>query len=134
MRRVKVGAGAVFRQAMFEPSTRRALRIPRGGWCAGHRTRDDGKTARIDINTTACGSTSPPTTSTAPANDRRHAARRTVPLTHGSGGSTPAPDAQDQLSSHEIATALEGCGPVFSHIANTFIGAFVDRAGSLLKS
>ncbi len=112
-------------------------------WCDGARaieTRDDGKTARIDIN--YHGVRAHFTT------DNVNRAGESIVITlrdgpfrhlHGEWRFQPlAPEAckiEFELAYEFATTALEGAvGPVFSHIANTFIDAFVRRAESVYGS
>ena len=112
-------------------------------WCDGARaiaTRYDGKTARIDIN--YHGVRAHFTT------DNVNRAGESIVITlrdgpfrhlHGEWRFQPlAPEAckiEFELAYEVATTALEGAvGPVFSHIANTFIDAFVRRAESVYGS
>jgi ribosome-associated toxin RatA of RatAB toxin-antitoxin module len=141
MRRVKKSVLVPYSaKAMFELVDRVELYPQFLPWCDGARaikTRDDGKTARIDIN--YHGVRAHFTT------DNVNRAGESIVVTlrdgpfrhlHGEWRFQPlAPDAckiEFELAYEFATTALEGAvGPVFSHIANTFIDAFVHRAESL---
>lgn len=144
MRRVKKSVLVPYSaKAMFELVDRVELYPQFLPWCDGARaieTRDDGKTARIDIN--YHGVRAHFTT------DNVNRAGESIVVTlrdgpfrhlHGEWRFQPlAPDAckiEFELAYEFATTALEGAvGPVFSHIANTFIDAFVHRAESLYGS
>jgi ribosome-associated toxin RatA of RatAB toxin-antitoxin module len=123
--------------AMFELVDRVELYPQFLPWCASARaieTRDDGKTARIDINFHGVRAHFT-TDNVNRAGESIVVTLRDGPFRHLHGEwrfRLLAPDAckvEFELA-YEFAThVLEGAvGPVFGHIANTFIDAFVRRA------
>jgi ribosome-associated toxin RatA of RatAB toxin-antitoxin module len=110
-------------------------------WCAGAAilaTRDGGKTARLDIDYhgirahfTTDNANTPPERIVVTLNDGpfRHL--------HGEWRFRPLADAGCKIEfelAYEFSTHLleRAVGPVFAHIANTFIDAFVRRADARL--
>ena len=144
MRRVKKSVLVPFAAAaMFELVDGVELYPQFLPWCDGARTietRDDGKTARIDINYHGVRAHFT-TDNVNRAGESIVITLRDGPFRHLHGEwrfQSLAPDAckiEFELAYEFATTALEGAvGPVFSHIANTFIDAFVHRAESLYAS
>ena len=135
---VPFGAGAMFH--LVDDVEQYPRFLP---WCAGARvleTRPGGKTARLDIDYhgvkahfTTENANHPPDSIVVTLKDgpfrRLHGEWRFVAL---------APEAckiQFELAWEFRTPVLEGVvGPVFGHIANTFIDAFVRRAESVHRS
>ena len=137
--REEVGAGAALRRrrcsssSIGSSSTREFL-----PWCGGAQvleTRADGKTARIDID--YHGVRAHFTTDNVEPRrriHRHHAARRPVPpparrvALLGARARRLQGRARARLRVRDARCSSASVGPVFSHIANTFIDAFVRRA------
>lgn len=144
MRRVKKSVLVPYSaKAMFELVDRVELYPQFLPWCDGARaieTRDDGKTARININ--YHGVRAHFTTDNVNRDGESIVVTlRDGPFRHLHGEWRFQPLATDackiefELAYEFATTALEGAvGPVFSHIANTFIDAFVRRAESVYAS
>jgi ribosome-associated toxin RatA of RatAB toxin-antitoxin module len=126
--------------AMFELVDRVELYPQFLPWCANARaleTRDDGKTARIDINFHGVRAHFT-TDNVNRAGESIVVTLRDGPFRHLHGEwrfRALAPEAckvEFELA-YEFATHVleKAVGPVFGHIANTFIDAFVRRAESV---
>ena len=107
-------------------------------WCGGSEVlaqTDGGKTARVDINYHGVRAHfTTDNVNRAARVDRRHAARRPVPPPARRVAFRPLARRRVQgrvrrSPTNSRRTLLETLvGPVFNHIANTFIDAFVRRA------
>lgn len=112
-------------------------------WCDGARaieTRDDGKTARIDINYHGVRAHFT-TDNVNRAGESIVITLRDGPFRHLHGEwrfqslAREACKIEFELAYEFATTALEGAvGPVFGYISNTFIDAFVRRAESVYAS
>ena len=108
-------------------------------WCAGSavlETHEGGKTARLDIayhgiraHFTTQNATRPPESIVITLKDgpfrHLHGEWRFIPL--GPDGCKIEFELAYEFSTHVLERAV---GPVFGHIANSFIDAFVRRAGA----
>jgi ribosome-associated toxin RatA of RatAB toxin-antitoxin module len=141
MRRVKKSVLVPYSAAtMFELVDRVELYPQFLPWCAGTHTlavRADGKTARIDIEYQGVRAHFT-TDNVNRANESIVITLRDGPFRHLHGEWRFSPLARDACKvelalAYEFATDLleRAVGPVFSHIVNTFIDAFVRRAEAI---